>query len=62
MPFSRILNFMLIIAGASIILFTNADDSKSTYLSIFGLLLLIIGIYRTSRLIPNKNDDNDTNS
>ncbi|WP_296386858.1 hypothetical protein [Winogradskyella sp.] len=56
MNISRIINFICIIAGGLVALYAQAQEQQNTYLLMGGIVLLMIGIYRTSRNIPSKYD------
>jgi uncharacterized membrane protein YccC len=56
MTVSRLINFICIIAGGLVALYAQAQEQQNMYLLMGGLVLLMFGIYRTSRNIPSKND------
>ena len=56
MNISRTINFICIVAGGIIALYAQAEEKQNTYLLMSGIVLLMFGIYRTSRNIPGKND------
>ena len=56
MNISRIVNLLAIIIGGGIALCAQADEKQDTYMLIAGIVLLMFGIYRTSRNIPSKFD------
>jgi len=56
MNISRIVNLLAIIIGVGIALYAQADEKQDTYMLIAGIVLLMFGIYRTSRNIPSKFD------
>lgn len=56
MSISRTINLICMIVGGIIAIYAQAEAQQSTYLLIGGLLLLMFGIYRTSRNIPSKYD------
>ena len=59
MNISRLINFIFIVAGGLVALYAQAQEQQNTYLLMGGIVLLIIGIYRTSRNIPSKFDRQD---
>jgi len=61
MPSSRTLNFILILIGGIIAIYAEAGETQSTYILLGGVMLLMIGLYRLSKGIPNKKDDSETN-
>ncbi|WP_369992881.1 hypothetical protein [Winogradskyella sp.] len=56
MDISRTINFICIVVGGIIALYAQAEERQNTYLLMGGILLLMFGIYRTSRNIPSKYD------
>ena len=56
MNISRIINLICIIAGGLIAFYANAQEKQNLYLLLGGIMLLMFGIYRTSRNIPSKFD------
>lgn len=54
MNISRILNFICIVVGGIIAFYAQAQQEQNTYILIGGIMLLMFGIYRTSRNIPSK--------
>ena len=57
----KYLNYILIIIGACVAFYANAEKEQNQYILIGGIVLLMIGIYRISKSIPSKNneDEND---
>ena len=45
--------------GAIIALYAQNRENQNEALMIGGIVLLIIGVYRISKNIPSKNDDDD---
>lgn len=58
---SRIINYILIIAGAFVAIYAQAEEEQNQYVLIGGIVVLMIGIYRISRNIPSKNDQDKNN-
>jgi uncharacterized membrane protein YqgA involved in biofilm formation len=56
MNISRIVNLLAIIIGGGIALYAQAEEKQDIYMLIAGIVLLMFGIYRTSRNIPSKFD------
>lgn len=50
----RYINFFLIIIGGGIAIYAEAEEQQNVYILISGLLILMIGLYRLSRQIPDK--------
>lgn len=61
MSSSKILNFTLILIGGIVAIYADAGETQSTYILLGGVMLLMIGLYRLSKGIPSKKDDQDTN-
>ncbi len=59
MNISRLINFICIVAGGLVALYAQAQEQQNTYLLMGGLVLLMFGIYRTSRNIPSKHDQQE---
>ncbi|WP_417291581.1 hypothetical protein [Corallibacter sp.] len=58
----HILDYILILIGAFVAIYSKAGDEQNTYVLITGIVILMLGIYRISRDIPSKSDkNNDTN-
>ncbi|RXJ51394.1 hypothetical protein [Gelidibacter gilvus] len=56
MSMSRVLNLLLIIVGGLIAIYAKAGVDQNQYLLIGGIVILMIGVYRISKNIPSKND------
>ena len=54
MNLSRLLNIICIILGGIVAIYAQAEEQQNTYLLIGGIVLLMFGVYRTSRNIPSK--------
>ena len=54
-------NYILIILGAIITIYSKAGSEQNQYIVIGGIVVLMIGIYKISRNIPSKNADDDIN-
>lgn len=59
MDISRLINFICIILGGIVAFYAQAQEEQNTYILIGGVVLLVFGIYRTSRNIPSKYDKED---
>ena len=57
MSIPRAINLLLIIVGGFIAIYAKAGVDQNQYLLIGGILILMIGVYRISRNIPSKNDE-----
>lgn len=54
MNISRIINFICIVVGGLVAFYAQAQQKQNIYILIGGIMLLMFGIYRTSRNIPSK--------
>lgn len=53
-------NYILIIFGAAVAIYSKAETEQNQYILIGGIMILMFGIYRISRSIPSKNaEDKD---
>lgn len=56
----KYLNYILILIGAIVAVYSKAGAKQNQYILIGGIIILMIGIYRISKTIPSKQDsDND---
>ncbi|WP_111684242.1 hypothetical protein [Winogradskyella tangerina] len=56
MNISRAINIVCIAVGSIIAFYAQAGAEQNTFLLISGIVLLMFGVYRTSRNIPSKYD------
>lgn len=54
MNISRLINLICVFAGGIIAIYAQAGEQQNTYLLMGGIVLLMFGVYRTSRNIPSK--------
>ncbi len=59
MTISRLINFICIVAGGLVALYAQAQAQQNIYLLMGGIVLLMLGVYRTSRNIPSKYEKQD---
>jgi hypothetical protein len=55
----RNLSYALILLGGILALYEQSKSDSNQYLIILGLAMLMIGVYRTSRRIPDKKQDSN---
>lgn len=55
----KYLNYLLIILGASVAMYSEAGVEQNQYVLIGGIVILMTGIYRISKNIPSRNQEND---
>lgn len=53
---SRFISVLLIVLGAIVAVYAKAGAEQNVYILIAGIVLLMLGVYRISRNIPSKND------
>ncbi|WP_456440594.1 hypothetical protein [Psychroserpens sp.] len=58
---SRLINYILIITGAFVAIYAQAGEQQNQYVLIGGIVVLMLGIYRISRNIPSKKDQDENN-
>jgi len=52
--FNRYLNYILILVGAVVAIYAESKENQNTFVLIFGIVFLMIGIYRISKTIGDK--------
>ena len=60
MPNSRTLNFILIVIGGVVALYAEPGEGQNTYILLAGVMFLMIGLYRLSKGISSKRNDEDS--
>lgn len=55
----KYLNYILIALGAFVALFATQGTGQNEYLLIGGIALLMMGIYRISKNLPSKYDEDE---
>jgi len=60
--FSRILNISCIIIGGVIAIYAQAGKEQNEYVLVIGIVLLMFGIYRISRNVPSKFENQEEES
>jgi len=51
-------NYLLILLGAIVAMYAKAGEQQNQLLLISGIIILMVGVYRISRTIPSKRDNN----
>ena len=59
MNMSKNINYIFILVGAIGTFYAEKQEPQNQFLLIGGVVLLMIGIYRISKHIPSKKDQND---
>ena len=62
MNLSRIINIICIVIGGVIAIYAQAEQEQNVHLLVGGIVLLMFGIYRTSRNVPSKFDNQEEES
>lgn len=55
----KYLNYILIIIGAFVAMYAKTGTDQNQYVLIGGIIILMIGVYRVSRNIPSRRDNED---
>lgn len=56
---SRRISYILIIIGAIVAIYAQAREDQNQLILIAGIVILMLGIYRISRNLPSKNNDDE---
>ena len=57
MNLSRIISVVLIVIGGIIALYAQSGTNQNQYILVGGIFVLMMGVYRISRNIPSKYDN-----
>jgi general stress protein CsbA len=55
----KYINYLLIVIGAIVAIYAKTGTTQNEYILIGGIVVLMTGIYRISKSIPSRNDDED---
>ena len=55
MTFSKYLDIIYIVVGSLIAIYAQAEEQQNTTVLIFGIVILMFGLYRISSRVPSKN-------
>ncbi|MEN3325130.1 LPXTG cell wall anchor domain-containing protein [Mariniflexile soesokkakense] len=53
----KYLNYIFIVLGAVVAIYAKTGTEQNQYILIGGIVILMIGIYRISKTIPSKDED-----
>ncbi len=53
----KYLNYIIIILGAIVAIYAKAGTEQNQYILIGGVMLLMVGVYRISKTIPSRQDE-----
>jgi hypothetical membrane protein len=56
----KYLNYLLILLGAVVAIYAKTGTEQNQYILIGGITMLMVGIYRISKTIPNRNEEEDS--
>ncbi|MCB0399190.1 MAG: hypothetical protein KDD26_06100 [Winogradskyella sp.] len=56
------MNLICVVVGGIVAIYAQAGEKQNLYLLIGGIVLLMFGIYRTSRNIPSKYENKEEES
>lgn len=60
---SQLINTLLIVIGGALLIFQTSTETKTPYLMVIGLVLLMFGLYRaTNYWVETKDDHKEDNS
>lgn len=54
-------NYILIILGAIVALYSKTGTEQNLFILIAGITMLMLGVYRISKTIPSKFNDEENN-
>ncbi|RSK38242.1 hypothetical protein [Mangrovimonas spongiae] len=57
MIIQKTINYLLIIIGAIVAIYAQAGEEQDTVILVLGMFCLMIGLYRVSRTIPSKHEN-----
>ncbi|MEL0650116.1 MULTISPECIES: hypothetical protein [unclassified Algibacter] len=52
----KYLNYILILVGAVVAMYAKVGAEQNQYLLMVGIVFLMMGVYRISKLVPSKRD------
>jgi general stress protein CsbA len=55
----KYINYLLIVLGAIVAIYAKTGTTQNEYILIGGIVVLMTGIYRISKTIPSRNDEED---
>lgn len=55
----KYLNYILIVLGSIVAIYAKTGTEQNEYILIGGIVVLMIGVYRISKTIPSKKDDDN---
>lgn len=61
MVFFKYINYLLVVIGCCIAVYAQAGETQDVVVLIFGIVILMFGLFRISSTIPSKNDTAEEN-
>lgn len=61
MKLSQLVDYSLLFIGACVAIYAQAGENQSQFLLIGGIVALMLGVYRISRNIPSKRNQDNNN-
>lgn len=58
---SNIFNYLLIVIGCTVSIYAQAGEKQNLGILIFGIVILMYGIFKITRKIPSKFDKDNEN-
>lgn len=58
----KYLNYILILIGAIVAIYSKAGGEQNQFVLIGGIIILMLGVYRISKTIRSKSDDEDNSN
>lgn len=55
----KYINYILLLIGAIVAIYAKTGTEQNEYILIGGIAILMLGIYRVSKQIPSKTDNDD---
>ncbi len=55
----KYLNYILIVIGAIVAMYAKSGTEQNLFVLIGGIVMLMLGIYRVSKTIPSKSDNEE---
>lgn len=53
----KYLNYIIIVIGAVVAIYAKTGVEQNEYILIGGIFMLMVGVYRISKTIPSRNDE-----
>lgn len=58
----KYLNYILLLMGAIVAIYAKTGTEQNQTILIVGIMLLMLGIYRISKTVPSKNEEEHFNN